>query len=178
MAQRTLRWTRVGLPARRSGRYKYGLEGVVGEPDGPGEGGAVLVDHGDGVARRERPSATRRVGADFVEVDDPKAGQRGERLVEGQVRVTPALMVTAGGNPVSTVKLIVCDVVSLARKYAAVPAGLVSRHREPLITSPGRTGRLTSPTLCAQIWQVTFCAESTVISTWTSSKPRPTKVWK
>ncbi len=73
----------LGLPARRSGRCKHGLEGEVGEPDGPGEGLAVLVDHSDGLARRERPRATRRVGADFVEVDDPKAGQWGERLVEG-----------------------------------------------------------------------------------------------
>jgi hypothetical protein len=32
--------------------------------------------------------------------------------------------------------------------------------------------------LCAQIWLVTFCAESTVMSMWTSRKPRPTKVWK
>ncbi len=70
------------LSSGSSGRCKHGLEGVVGEPDGPGESPAVLVDHGDSLARRERPRTTRRVGADFVEVDDPEAGQRGERLVE------------------------------------------------------------------------------------------------
>jgi len=55
---------------------------------------------------------------------------------------------------------------------------LVSRHREPLITSPGLTGMLIFPASWAQRWLMTFCPESTVISMWTSRKPRPTKVWK
>ena len=65
----------LGLSARRSGRRIHGLEGEVVEPDRPGEDPAVLVDHGDGVASRQRPGATRCVGADLVEVDDPEARQ-------------------------------------------------------------------------------------------------------
>ena len=67
--------------SRRSCRSTHGLERGVGEHDGRGEGVAVLVDHGEGFAGRERPISTRRVDVDFVEVDDPKAGQRGERFV-------------------------------------------------------------------------------------------------
>jgi hypothetical protein len=58
-----------------SRRDEYGLEGVVGEHVWLGEGGAVLIDHRDGVAaRRERLVPVRTVGADLVEVDDPEPG--------------------------------------------------------------------------------------------------------
>jgi hypothetical protein len=58
-----------------SRRDEYGLERVIGEHVGLGEGGAVLVDHRDGVAARgERLVPVRAVGADLVEVDDPEPG--------------------------------------------------------------------------------------------------------
>ncbi len=88
----------LGLPAKRSGRCEHGLEGEAVEPDGLGDGPAVPVDHGDGLARRERPRATRRVGADFVEVDDPKAGQWGERLVQGRGRAASDARVDGDGR--------------------------------------------------------------------------------
>src|SRR4051794_20224690 len=72
----------IGLPARRSVRCIHGLEGQVVEPDGPSENGAVMVDHGDGLTRRERLADTRWSEADFVEVDDPEAGQWVDGLVE------------------------------------------------------------------------------------------------
>lgn len=60
----------------RSGRHEEGLEGVVGEHVGLGEGGAVFVDHRDSVtARRERLVPADAVGADLVEVDDPEPRQ-------------------------------------------------------------------------------------------------------
>jgi hypothetical protein len=53
---RSQAWTvsylaRIGFLPGRSGRYKHGLEGIVGEPDGLGQGFAVLVDHGGGITR-------------------------------------------------------------------------------------------------------------------------------
>ena len=78
----------LGFPARRSGPGIHSLEGEVVEPDRPGEDLAMLVDHGDGVASRQRPAATRGVGVDLVEVDDPEARQW---VVEGRyARVTGA----------------------------------------------------------------------------------------
>src|SRR6185369_16505667 len=117
--------------------------------------GPVSVDHRDGLSRRQRPKSTGCVRADFVEVHDPESGQ----WVHGQVevpRVTPAFTVTAGGNPESNWKFTVCDVVSLARKKRAVWGGLLSRHIEQLITSPGRTGRLVCEAPRIENWLVTF----------------------
>jgi ABC-2 type transport system ATP-binding protein len=52
-----------------------GLEGVIGEHVGLGEGGAVLVGHRDGVAARgEWLVPVCAVGADLVKVDDPEPG--------------------------------------------------------------------------------------------------------
>jgi len=86
-----------------------------------------------------------------------------------KVRLMPALILTAGGNPVTIWKLTVWDVVSFAKKYADGlwfgPSGSPGEHRTALTTSPGLTGRAT----CAPVWivnaAVTFSAASTVIST-------------
>ena len=119
-----------------------------------------------GVKRRPRRSTPRRTGpTDWV------GRGAGPRLI-------PALMVTAGGNPVSMLRFTVWEVVSFVRPYEPVPAGLVCRHRMALIVSPGRTGRLTWAPVWILTWAVTFWAVSTVISTWTSRKPRPKKVRK
>jgi hypothetical protein len=71
---------RIGTTRQR--RHKQDLEGGGVELDGLGEGPVVLVDHRDGLTRRKRPKAVRRVGADFVEIDDAETGERGKRLVE------------------------------------------------------------------------------------------------
>ena len=64
-----------------------------------------------------------------------------------KVRLMPALILTAGGNPVTIWTLTVWDVVSFAKKYADGlwfgPSGSPGEHRTALITSPGLTGRAT-----------------------------------